>query len=60
MREIQDITFQIGMLGRYGLDINDHSAQHVPGSLPGVFTALNLICIMYAGFKRIQPKMDWG
>ncbi|VVB64825.1 Uncharacterised protein [uncultured archaeon] len=23
-QEIQEITFEIGMLGRYGLDINDH------------------------------------
>jgi tetratricopeptide (TPR) repeat protein len=59
-QEIQEVTFEIGMLGKYGLDINDHSAQHVLRSLPGVFTALNLICIMYVGFKQIQPEMDLG
>lgn len=59
-QEIQEITFEIGMLGRFGLDINDHSTQHVLRSLPGVFTSLNLVCIMYAGFKRIQPEMDLG
>ncbi len=59
-QENQDMTFDIGMLGRYGLDIYDHSTQHVLRSLPGVFTALNLICIMYTGFKLIQPEMDLG
>jgi len=39
-------------------DVNDHSAQHVLRSMPGVFTALNLICIMYVGFKQIQPEID--
>jgi hypothetical protein len=30
-------------------------------SLPGrTFFALQLICIMYAGFKRIEPGMDIG
>jgi len=30
-------------------------------SLPGrAFSALHLICIMYAGFKRIEPGMDIG
>jgi hypothetical protein len=46
------------MLGKDGPDINDHSAQHVLRSLPGVFTALDLICIIYARFKQINPEMD--
>ena len=30
-------------------------------ALPGrTFSALQLICIMYAGFKRIDPGMDIG
>jgi tetratricopeptide (TPR) repeat protein len=59
--EIQEITFEIGMLGKYGLDINDPQESHVLRALPGrVFSALQLICIMYAGFKRIEPGMDIG
>jgi hypothetical protein len=57
-QEIREITLKIGMRRRYGLDINDHSAQHVIRSLPGTFTALHLVCIMYAEFKQIQPVMD--
>jgi hypothetical protein len=61
LQEIQEITFEIGMLGKYGLDINDHQESHVLQALPGrTFSALQLICIMYAGFKRIEPGMDIG
>ena len=61
LQEIQEITFEIGMLGKYGLDINDPQESHVLRALPGrTFSALQLICIMYAGFKRIEPGMDIG
>ena len=60
-QEIQEITFEIGMLGKYGLDINDPQESHVLRALPGrTFSALQLVCIMYAGFKRIEPGMDIG
>jgi hypothetical protein len=56
LQEIQEITFEIGMQGKYGLDINDPQESHVLRTLPGrTFSALQLICIMYAGFKRIEP-----
>ena len=61
LQEIQEIAFEIDMLGKYGLDINDPQESHVLRALPGrVFSALQLICIMYAGFKRIEPGMDIG
>ena len=54
-------TFEIGMLGQHELDINDPKEMHVLQALPGrTFSALKLICIMYAGFKRIEPGMDIG
>lgn len=57
----REIAFEIGMLGQYGLDINDPQESHVLRALPGrVLSALQLICIMYAGFKRIEPGMDIG
>jgi hypothetical protein len=57
--EIREISFEIGMLGRHGLDINDPKSSHVLRALPGrTFSALELICIMHAGFKRIELGMD--
>ena len=46
--EIQEITFEIGMLVKYGLDINDPQESHV------------LRTLTYAGFKWIEPGMDIG
>ena len=61
LQEVREITFEIGILGKYGLDINDPQESHVLRALPGrTFSALQLICIMYAGFKRIKPGMDIG
>lgn len=59
--EVREITFEIGLQGQYGLDINDPKETHVLRSLPGrTFSALELLCIMYAGFKRIEPGIDIG
>ena len=53
---VQEIAFEIGLLEQYGLDINDPKEM-----LPGrTISALELLCIMYAGFKRIEPGMDIG
>ena len=59
--EVQEITFEIGMLGQHAQDINDPKETHVLRSLPGrTFSPLQLICVMYAGFKRIEKGMDIG
>jgi len=33
--EIQEIAFEIGILGKHGLDINDPQESHVLRALPG-------------------------
>ena len=44
LQEIQEITFEIGMLGKYGLDINDPQETHVLRALPGrTFSARELV-----------------
>lgn len=60
MEEIKDIAFEIALKGQDGLDINDPSRIYHLRSLKGDFTALHLVCIMYAGFKEIAPDMDVG
>ena len=58
---LREIAFEIGLQGQYGLDINAPKETHVLRSLPGrTFSALELLCIMYAGFKRIEPGIDIG
>jgi len=61
LEEIREITFEIGVLGQYGLDINGAKSSHVLRAQPGrIFSVLELVCIMYAGFKRIEQKIVIG
>jgi len=59
LHEIHEITLEIGMLGKYGLNVNDPQESHVLRVPPRrAFSALQLICITYTGFKRIELGMD--
>lgn len=39
---------------------NDPKELHILRSLLEIFSALQLICIMDAGFKRIEPGLNQG
>lgn len=54
------IAVEIAMLGRSGLDINDPTDKYKLKSLPGKFTGLHLLAIMYTAFRQIDPTMDTG
>jgi hypothetical protein len=44
------------MLGTKGFDINDTDQQYQLRSMPGRFSGMQMVCIMYVGFKRIAPE----
>jgi tetratricopeptide (TPR) repeat protein len=56
----QTIALEIAMLGRSGLDINDPDDKYTLRALPGKFSGLHLLAIMYTAFRQIDPKMDTG
>jgi len=56
----QAVTFEIAMLGRSGLDINDSAQKYTLKSLPGKFSGLQLVSYMYVGLKQLSPEMDPG
>ncbi len=58
--QIQGITFEISMLGGIGLDPSDSNTTYELSSIPGDFTALQLLCFMYVGFKILKPEIDIG
>ena len=58
--KVQDISFEIALLGREGLEINDPTKKFSLSTLPGEFTALQLVSIMYVGFQQIDPSLDLG
>lgn len=55
-----EIAVEIAMLGRSGLDINDPTDKYKLKLLPGKFTGLHLLAIMYTAFRQIDPTMETG
>jgi hypothetical protein len=61
VEEVRAIAFEIGMLGRSGLDYSDPEKKYTLRTLAGEsFSGLHLMCLMHAGFKRIAPEQDTG
>ena len=56
----KQIAFEIGMLGRSGLDVNNPDSRYTLHSLPGEFSGLDLMCLMYVGFKKVDPTVNIG
>lgn len=58
--QVQAVTFEIALIGRRGLNVNDVAQKYELASLPGNFSGLQLVSMMYVGFKQIAPEMDVG
>jgi hypothetical protein len=58
--ELQKIGFECAMLGREGFDVNDSREKYQIRSLPGRFSGLHMVCLMYAAFKILNPTADIG
>jgi len=56
----QKIAFEIAMKGQSGLDINDPDQKYTLKTLPGKFSGMHLVSIMYAAFKQIDPSVNTG
>lgn len=54
------LVYEIAVLGRSGLDINDPAKKYTLKSMPGNFSGLYLVSLMYTGFRIIDPTMDTG
>jgi tetratricopeptide (TPR) repeat protein len=58
--KMQAVVYEISLLGRGGLDINDPAQKYTLKSLPGQFSGLHLVSLMYTGLKQIDPSLDGG
>jgi tetratricopeptide (TPR) repeat protein len=59
--QVRDVAFEIALLGQSGLDYASADEKYELRSLPGrKFSGLHLMCLMYAGFKRVAPEHDLG
>jgi tetratricopeptide (TPR) repeat protein len=59
-QELQKIGLEIAMLGAEGFDVNDSSEKYQLRKLPGRFSGLHMVCLMYAAFKILNPSADIG
>jgi len=59
--DILQVTAEIALMGRFGLDYASTDAQYTLRSLPDEeFSGLQLMCLMYVGMKRVHPSVDPG
>jgi tetratricopeptide (TPR) repeat protein len=58
---IKEVTFEIAMLGSYGLNPNDNTEKYSLKSLQDKkYTALQLLAYEYVGFQLFDPSLDIG
>jgi len=53
-------AFEIASVGSSGLNIKDPTTRFRLLSLPGEFTALQLVVYMYVALKKVAPRTDAG
>src|SRR5699024_1156906 len=59
--EIRKVGFEIGMLGRSGIDTDNPDKKYSLKSIPGKkFSGRHLLAYMYTAFKKFEPDMDTG
>ncbi len=58
--EVRNVEFEIAMLGTRGLDVNDPAPKYTLRSLPGQFSGLNLVALMYVAAQQRAPGLDVG
>jgi hypothetical protein len=59
--QVRNVAFEIALLGRNRLDYAAPDEKYELQTLPErKFTGLHLMCLMFAGFKRVAPEQDPG
>ena len=57
--QVRNVAFEIALLGRNGLDYASPDEKYELRALPDrKFSGLHLMCLMYAGFKRVAPEHE--
>ena len=60
LQEVQKIGLEIAVLGTGGIDPNDADKRYTLKSLPGEYSGLQLLCLMFVAFKAVAPDRDIG
>ena len=57
--QVREVAYEIAMVGRNGLDYSSPDQKYTLKSLADErFSGLQLMCLMFAGFKRFAPEHD--
>ena len=57
--QVMRVAAEIAVLGRGGLDYASPDQKYTLSCLPDErFSGLHLLCLMYAGFQRVDPSVD--
>jgi hypothetical protein len=60
-QEVVQIAGEIGLLGQTGIDFTSSDQKYTLRFLPGEqFSGLQLLALMYTGFKQVEPTLDTG
>ena len=61
VEKVREVAFETALVGRGGLDYASSEKKYRLKSLPDEeFSGLQIMCLMFAGFKRIAPEQDVG
>ena len=58
--EVMKPAMEIAAVGTKGLTPNDSTRTYTLRSLPGEFTALQLLCYMHVTWQQVAPHLDTG
>lgn len=56
LEQVKKVACEVAMLGAKGLDVNDPDQRYELRSLPGTFSGLHVVSIMYVAFKLVDPR----
>jgi len=59
-RRREETALEIALLSERGLDIADPAPKYALKTLPGAYSGMHLLAIMYAAFRQIDPAIDVG
>ena len=59
-QEVRGVAFEIAMLGQRGIDLHTPDHEYTLRTLPGSFTGLHLMSLMYTAFQQFAPETDIG
>jgi tetratricopeptide (TPR) repeat protein len=59
-QEVAGVALETAALGQSGLDVNNPNKTYQLRSIPGDYTGLNVVCIMYAALQQVAPGQDVG